>query len=111
MSFQTILTVTIAAVGVILVIASAINGDGGNLEGQVINGHEITITNALTTPNGDLVFACNDTADGSEEPTYMLAQNLLEKVHHAGLPKEAVGDMEVPKVSDWVEYFKQYAAA
>jgi len=82
-----------------------------NEEGQVINGHEITITNALTTPNGDLVFACNDTADGSDEPTYMLAQNLLEKVHHAGLPKEAVGDMEVPKVSDWVEYFKQYVAA
>lgn len=36
--FQTILTVTIAAVGVILVIASAINGDPSNLEGQVIIG-------------------------------------------------------------------------
>ena len=36
--FQTILTVTIAVVGVILVIASAINGDGVNLEGQVIIG-------------------------------------------------------------------------
>ena len=36
--FQTILTVTIAAVGVILVIASAINGDGANLERQVIVG-------------------------------------------------------------------------
>lgn len=36
--FQTILTVTIAVVGVILVIASAINGDGANLEGQVIIG-------------------------------------------------------------------------
>lgn len=81
-----------------------------NSEGQVINGHEITITDAMTTPNGDLVFACNDTADGSDEPTYVLAQNLLEKVHHAGLPQEALGDMEVPKVADWVEYFKQYAA-
>lgn len=36
--FQTILTVTIAVVGVILVIASAINGDTANLEGQVIIG-------------------------------------------------------------------------
>ncbi len=36
--FQTILTVAIAAVGVILVVASAINGDGSNLEGQVIIG-------------------------------------------------------------------------
>ena len=36
--FQTILTVTIAAVGVILVVASAINGDATNLEGQAIIG-------------------------------------------------------------------------
>lgn len=36
--FQTILTATIAAVGVILVIASTINGDVANLEGQVIIG-------------------------------------------------------------------------
>ena len=82
-----------------------------NDEGQIINGHEITITDAMTTPNGDLVFACNDTGDGSDEPMYVLAQNLLGKVHHAGLPEETVGDMEVPKVSDWVEYFKQYAEA
>ena len=36
--FQTILTVTIAAVGVILVIASAINGEPSNLDGQIIIG-------------------------------------------------------------------------
>ena len=35
---QTVLTVTIAAVGVILVIASAINGDPSNLDSQVIIG-------------------------------------------------------------------------
>lgn len=39
--FQTILTVTIAIVGVILVVASAINGDGANLDGQVIIGKGI----------------------------------------------------------------------
>ncbi len=39
--FQTILTIAIAAVGVILVIASAINGDVSNLEGQVIIGEGI----------------------------------------------------------------------
>ena len=39
--FQTILTITIAAVGVILVIASAFNGDGANLEGQMIVGQGI----------------------------------------------------------------------
>ena len=36
--FQTILTITIVAVGVILVLASAIKGDVSNLEGQVIIG-------------------------------------------------------------------------
>ena len=36
--FQTILTVTIAAVGVVLVIASAINGSPDNLQNQVIIG-------------------------------------------------------------------------
>lgn len=36
--FQTILTVTIAAVGVILVVASAINGEPSNLDGQIIIG-------------------------------------------------------------------------
>ncbi|MBO5077362.1 MAG: APC family permease [Clostridia bacterium] len=36
--FQTVLTVTIAVVGVILVVASVINGDPANLDGQVIIG-------------------------------------------------------------------------
>ncbi len=36
--FQTVLTVAIAAVGVTLVIASAINGDSSNLENQIIIG-------------------------------------------------------------------------
>ena len=36
--FQTILTIVIAVVGVILVVASAINGDPSNLEGQSIIG-------------------------------------------------------------------------
>ena len=36
--FQTILTIVIAAVGIVLVVASAINGSPENLEGQVIVG-------------------------------------------------------------------------
>lgn len=47
--FQTILTITIAAVGVILVVASAINGDVANLDGQVIIGNGIgSIKNILS---------------------------------------------------------------
>lgn len=47
--FQTILTVTIAAVGVILVVASALKGDVSNLEGQVIVGERIgSVRNILS---------------------------------------------------------------
>ena len=47
--FQTILTVTIAAVGVILVVASAINGESSNLDGQIIIGEGInSIKNILS---------------------------------------------------------------
>lgn len=47
--FQTILTVTIAVVGVILVVASALNGSGSNLEGQVIIGEGIaSVRNILS---------------------------------------------------------------
>ena len=47
--FQTILTMTIAAVGIILVIASAINGDAANMEGQIIIGEGIgSVKNVLS---------------------------------------------------------------
>lgn len=47
--FQTILTVVIAAVGVILVLASAINGEPSNLDGQVIIGEGIgSVKNILS---------------------------------------------------------------
>ena len=47
--FQTILTVAIAAVGVILVIASAVNGDSSNLDGQIIIGEGVgSVKNILS---------------------------------------------------------------
>ena len=46
---QTILTVAIAAVGIILVVASALNGSADNLEGQVIIGEGIgSVKNILS---------------------------------------------------------------
>ena len=46
---QTVLTVTIAAVGIILVVASALNGSADNLEGQVIVGSGIgSVKNILS---------------------------------------------------------------
>lgn len=47
--FQTILTVTIAAVGIVLVVASAINGSPSNLEGQVIIGEGFGSFKAIMT--------------------------------------------------------------
>ena len=47
--FQTILTITIAAVGIILVVASAINGNTSNLENQIIIGEGIgSVKNILS---------------------------------------------------------------
>lgn len=47
--FQTVLTIAIAAVGIILVVASAINGSAENLEGQTIVGEGIgSIKNILS---------------------------------------------------------------
>ena len=46
---QTVLTVAIAAVGIILVVASAINGSADNLEGQIIIGEGIgSVKNILS---------------------------------------------------------------
>lgn len=47
--FQTILTVTIATVGIILVVASAINGNTSNLEGQVICGNGAGVISNIMT--------------------------------------------------------------
>ena len=79
--------------------------------GRIVNGHEMTITGIYSTPNGETVFACNNTASNSTEPTMIRAKNLLPKLHHAELPNEAIGDMDVPKVSDWIEFFKEYVSA
>ena len=47
--FQTILTITIAAVGVMLVIASAINGNPSNLENQIVIGEGLdSIKNTMS---------------------------------------------------------------
>ncbi|MGN0014668.1 MAG: hypothetical protein ACI37T_04550, partial [Candidatus Gastranaerophilaceae bacterium] len=78
-----------------------------NQAGQVIGGHEITIIDAGESPTGDLVFVCNDTADGNDEPIYILAQNLLPRLNHADLPKTALGDTPMPTQFDGIPYYKE----
>lgn len=79
---------------------------GLNEAGQVIGGHEITLTGYGESPAGDLVFICNDTLNNSDEPIYILADNLLPRLHHAGLPKEALEGKEMPNSFDGIEYYK-----
>lgn len=78
-----------------------------NEAGQVIGGHEITIIGAGESPTGDLVFVCNDTADGDDEPIYILAQNLLPRLHHASLPQDALGGMRMPTEFDGIQFYKE----
>ncbi len=96
-------------------ILRALDGDNNvivgyvnfNDEGQVIGGHEITIIGAGEAPTGDLYFVCNDTCDNNDEPMCVLAENLLPRLHHAGLPKEVIEGQEVPTAFDGIEYYKQ----
>lgn len=53
---------------------------------QIVGGHEITIVGSDVDANGKLVFICNDTDDDLNEPIRMLADELIPKIHHAGIP-------------------------
>lgn len=78
-----------------------------NEQGQVIGGHEITIIDAGESPTGGLVFVCNDTNDGQDEPIYILAENLLPRLHHAGLPKEAIEGQDMPTAFGQIPMYKE----
>lgn len=102
--YQTMAQQLITAVQTDNVIVGYVNF---NQAGQVIGGHEITIIDAGESPTGDLVFVCNDTADGDDEPIYILAQNLLPRLNHADLPKHAIGDTPMPTQFDGIPYYKE----
>ena len=62
---------------------------------KIIGAHEITITEYKKTPNGDIVFVCNDTDDDVSEPVEYPATYLIPKIHHAGIPEDiAMRNME-----------------
>lgn len=54
--------------------------------GKIIGGHEITIVASKVGKDGKLYFVCNDTDDNLDKPTEMLADELIPKIHHAGIP-------------------------
>lgn len=52
--------------------------------------HEITIIGANTDKNGKLTFICNDTDDDKAMQVEYLADELVPKINHAGLPQKVV---------------------
>jgi hypothetical protein len=54
--------------------------------GQIVGGHEITIVASKLGQDGKLYFICNDTDDDIDTPIEMSADELIPKIHHAGIP-------------------------
>lgn len=78
-----------------------------DVNNEIINGHEITITGQKYDKDGRLVFICNDTDDDTPHAIEYTAEYLLPKIHHAGLPQEVVKN-DVKLVENWVEGLNNY---
>jgi hypothetical protein len=61
-----------------------------NKDGYCINGHEVTITGIARDDKQRLCFVYNDTDDNSDNPVLMPVKEMLNKIHHAGIPQELV---------------------
>ena len=62
----------------------------------VIGGHEITIVGYESNPTtGKNYFICNDTDDGIDALIKIEENQLLPRIHHAGILKEALGPDDV----------------
>lgn len=78
--------------------------------GEVLGGHEITITGAKKDKNGNVIFVCNDTDDNSSKPIEYSEDYIIPKIHHAGLPQK-VAEQDVQYVDNWVEGMNAYKEA
>ena len=57
--------------------------------------------------NGKEYFVCNDTDDGKDEPIRYLVDDLLPRIHHAGIPKSVLIN-NVEFVEGWKELMEIY---
>lgn len=73
----------------------------------IINGHEITIIGYKRSPEGKLIFICNDTDDNMSKPVEYTEDYLLPKIHHAALPESIVAD-DLTVTPNWVEGLNIY---
>ncbi len=74
---------------------------------NVIGGHEITIIGIETDRKGNKFFVCNDTDDGISSSIKYPVQELLPRIHHAGIPKAVLVD-NVEFVEGWRELMDVY---
>ena len=55
--------------------------------GQIIGGHEITVTSAFVDKkDGEVKFVVVDSDDNIPEPVIRSARELIPRIHHAGMP-------------------------
>lgn len=67
---------------------------------HINGGHEITIVASKIGKDGKLYFVCNDTDDDKDVPVEMRADELIPKIHHAGIPNVVLQNsqqQEAPK--------------
>lgn len=76
-------------------------------DNNVIGGHEITIIGIETDKKGQKYFICNDTDDGVSDPIKYRVDELLPKIHHAGIPKSVLID-NVEFIDGWKELMQIY---
>ena len=73
----------------------------------VIGGHEITIIGIEKGRNGKEYFVCNDTDDGKDEAVKYAVDDLLPRIHHAGIPKDVLTN-NVEFIEGWKELMEIY---
>ena len=79
-------------------------------DNNIVGGHEITITGIETDKKGNKYFVCNDTDDGITAPIKYAVNELLPKIHHAGIPKDVLIN-KVEFVESWKELMEIYKNA
>lgn len=73
----------------------------------VIGGHEITIIGIEKAKNGKEYFICNDTDDGKDAPISYPVEELLPRIHHAGIPRSVLVN-NVEFIEGWKELMEIY---
>lgn len=69
------------------IIVGIVDMDENN---RIIGGHEITIIGVKKDFKGNVNFICNDTDDNYDGAIMIKSEDLIPKIHHAGIPTKLV---------------------